>query len=369
MILPKLSNAKMRQMLALPKDKLRVVIDTDAKNEVDDQFALTWALLSQDQLEIEGMYAAPYSRLYHREPLLRAYQQVINGRLGQVTDGENVSWGGSYHDWARRLIQEGRTPNDIHFISPSEGTQLSYEEILKIYELLEEDATDKVHLGSAGFLTSLDAPYRSEAAQHLIERAMVLDARGDERPLYVIALAALTNIVSAILLEPRIIERIVVVWTAAYPSFVKLSNRPSMNLIQDLIASRYLFDCGVPHVYMPGYYMGNQLTLSLPESEAWVKDRGKIGDYLHHLYLNNPIYEQRGIREHVGRTWIAWDLICIAWLLNPNWVPTQLLPAPILDENMYWHQAPNGHLMREATGINRDAIFRDFFRKLEKAPR
>ena len=110
MMLPKLLDEEMRQMLALPTGKLRVVIDTDAKNEVDDQFALTWALLSQDQLEIEGMYAAPYSRLYHQEPLLRAYEQVLNGRLGQVTDGENVSWGGSYHDWARRLIQKGCTP-------------------------------------------------------------------------------------------------------------------------------------------------------------------------------------------------------------------------------------------------------------------
>lgn len=368
MMLPNLSDGKMRQMLALPTGKIRVVIDTDAKNEVDDQFALTWALLSQDQLEIEGMYAAPYSRLYHREPLLKAYEQVLNGRLSQVTDGENVSWGGSYHDWARRLIQEGRKPTDLHFIAPGEGTELSFQEVLKIYELLEVESSGQVFRGSMGFLESLDKPLHSEAVEHLIERAMVADA-SDERPLYVIALAAPTNIISAILIEPRIIERIVVVWTAAYPSFVKLSNRPSMNLIQDLAASRFLFDCGVPHVYLPGYYMGVQLTLSLPETERWVKGQGKIGDYLHHLYLTNPIYEQRGIREHVGRTWIAWDLINIAWLLNPEWVPSQLLPAPMLDENMYWQQTANRHLMREATGIDRDAIFRDFFRKLEQAPR
>ena len=67
----RLTEKKMHEMLAIPKGKLRVVIDTDAKNEVDDQYALTWALLSQDQLEIEGMYAAPSSRLFHQEPLIK----------------------------------------------------------------------------------------------------------------------------------------------------------------------------------------------------------------------------------------------------------------------------------------------------------
>ena len=140
-----------------------------------------------------------------------------------------------------------------------------------------------------------------------------------------------------------------------------------MNLIQDLVASRYLFDCGVPHVYMPGYHFGVQLTLSLPECERWVKGRGKIGDYLHHLYLNNPLYESRGMLDHFGRTWIAWDLICIAWLLNPEWVPTELVRAPQLDEQMYWQHRDGRHWQREAIGIQRDMIFRDFFSKLETA--
>jgi inosine-uridine nucleoside N-ribohydrolase len=243
--------------------------------------------------------------------------------------------------------------------------ELSYHEILKIYDLLDEDPTGKVFRGSKGFLESLDKPLHSEAVDHLIERALA----DDDRPLYVLAIGALTNIASAMLIEPKIIERIVVIWTAAYPTFCPLSNRPSMNLIQDLVAAQYLFDSGVPHVYMPGYYIGVQLSLSLPDTERWVLGRGKIGDYLHHLYTHNPIYEQRGIDEHVGRTWIAWDLICVAWLLNPEWVPSHMVRTPILDERMYWQQDDSRHLMREATGINRDMIFRDLFRKLEEAPK
>lgn len=360
--LPVISEARMREMLTLPTGRVRLVIDTDAHNEIDDQFALTWALLSQDVLEIEGMYAAPYSRSYHREPLHKAYEQIQTNTLGAVTDGENVSWGGSYHDWVRRLLAEGRDPTQLNFISAGEGTELSYQEILKIYELLDEDASGKVFRGSLSFLDSLEKPIHSPAVTHLIERAMA----DDERPLYVVAIGALTNIASAILIEPQIRERIVVVWTAAYPTFTNLSNRPSMNLIQDLLASQFLFDCGVPHVYLPGYYIGVQLSLSLPDVERWVSGRGKIGDYLHYLYTHNPIYAQRGIREHFGRTWIGWDLINIGWLLNPEWVPSQLVQSPILDEKMFWRHENGRHLMREAIGIQRDAIFRDFFKKLDQ---
>ncbi len=354
-----------RQRLSLPTGQLRVVVDTDAKNEIDDQYALTWALLSEDQLEIEGMYAAPYSRAYHREPLLKAYEQVKRNQIGQVIDGADVSsGGGTYHDWARRLIDLGRDPAEIEFVTPGEGTELSYHEILRIYDLLELESAGRVFRGSEGFLSALDAPLPSEAVDHLIERSLA----EDERPLYVIALGALTNVASAILIEPKIIDRIIVVWTAGYPSFSPLSNRPAMNLVQDLVASQFLFDCGVPLVYLPGYYIGAQLSLSLLEADELVKGRGKIGDYLHYLYLNNPLDRMRGFTDHVGRTWIAWDLICVAWLLNPDWVPTMLTNSPILDDDMYWRHDDTRHLMREATSVNRDAIFGDFFRKLERAP-
>ena len=73
---PQLSEERMRQMLSIPNGTIRVVIDTDTKNEIDDQFAITWALMRQDKLQIEGMYAAPFSFRHHRQPLLDAYEQV-----------------------------------------------------------------------------------------------------------------------------------------------------------------------------------------------------------------------------------------------------------------------------------------------------
>ena len=357
---PTLSEERLRQLLEPPSGKMRLVIDTDAANEIDDQWAIAWALLSQDQLEIEGMYAAPFSFQHHQAPLLEAYAHL---ERSDAADSGRVTYTGSYDGWARALLAAGTDPSTIPFVPADEGMELSYQEILKVYELLDMEPAD-IYRGSPGYLDAVDQPYHTRAVDHLIERAM----EPSDRPLYVAAIGAATNIASALLIEPRIIENIVVLWTSSYPSLSPLSNRPSLNLMQDYSASSLLFDSGVAHVYLPGFYIGEELKISLPDMELWVQGKGKIGDYLHHLYINNPIHRQRGITEHFGRTWIMWDLINIAWLLNPEWVPSMLTPSPILDKDLYWQPDDSRHLMREATGINRDAIFRDFLGKLDQAP-
>ena len=207
----------------------------------------------------------------------------------------------------------------------------------------------------------------SDAAAHLIETAMTASA---ESPLYVLAIGALTNVASALLLAPEIIERVVVVWTAGYPTTVTDVAQASFNMEQDMLASQLLFDSGVPLVYLPGFHVGAQLSLSLPEIKAWVMGKGAIGDYLHWLYTNNPHFPFQGLSGHFGRTWIIWDLINFAWLIEPSWAPTYLTDAPYLSDDRKWYrQASRRHTMREGLDINRDAIYRDFFHKLERAAR
>lgn len=360
---PQLSEAEMRQRLELPAGKVRVIIDTDAHNEIDDQFAIAWVLLSQDVFDVEGVVAEPYSHRHHKEPLFRAYETLkanIDTDLGATMPDIAMRYAVS----ARRMIENGMSPSDINFVEPDRGMELSYEEILKVYDLLDENPQGKVFRGSPDFLTSLDKPIRSPAAEFIIERAMA----DDERPLYIGAIGCVTNIASAILMEPEIIKRIVVTWTSSYPSVVNLSNRPSLNLMEDPLASQLLFDCGVPHVYLPGYYIGEQLKLSLPDMERWVKGRGKIGDYLYHLYTHNPIHKITGVNDHFGRTWVIWDVINFAWMMNPDWVPSRIVHSPKLTDDLFYVLDDNRHIMREAYGCNRDEIFRDFFTKLEKAP-
>ncbi|MBI5291334.1 MAG: hypothetical protein HY872_05600 [Chloroflexi bacterium] len=356
---PTISDEKRREMLAPPEGPVRVVIDTDAKNEIDDQFALTWALLSADIIQLEGVYAAPFSFGLYHEGLLRAYKIRGSGLQPQVEDAALLE---EYATRLDRLASAGVHPKDVHYDPPGVGMERSYEEILTIFDKLGKIPDSLVFRGSDRFLSSVTEPVPSPAARHLIARAR----QTADKPLYVVAIGAITNVVSAMLLDPDIIRNIVVVWTSSYPS---VSTRPthSLNLEQDLLGSQLLFDSGVPVVYLPGYQVGAQLRISQPEMEMWVRGKGAIGDYLYWLYTNNPLHAYRSAADYFGRSWIMWDLINIAWLLNPRWAPSELMPTPILTDDKHWRQGDaDRHVMREAYGVDRDGIYRDFLTKLQR---
>ncbi len=367
---PKLSRAQYERMLRLPGGRIRCVIDTDTRNEIDDQFALAYALLSQDKLDIAGIYAAPYSFLRRWDKLRAAARVMANPQDASEADASLLA---AHRAQLERLEQAGIDvhdrdsidPQGVVMVSPGRGMELSYAEILLVAEKMGIDCGHKVYRGSDRYLDSYAEPVESAAARHLIETAR---AASPESPLYVLAIGALTNVASALLLAPDISERVVVVWTAGYPTTVTNITQPSFNMEQDMLASQLLFDCGAPLVYLPGFHVGAQLSLSLPEVEAWVQGRGEIGDYLHWLYTNNSHFPLNGLTDHFARSWIVWDLINFAWLIEPDWVPSRLIDAPYLSADTRWYrQAAPRHTIREALDINRDAIYRDFFRKLDEA--
>lgn len=351
----------MKQRLGRPGSMPRVIIDTDTANEIDDQYAVAWALLSQDRLRLEGVTAAPYSFTHHRDGL---YQAVAALQEGGASNHDS-KFVGPFAGWAKRLLDQGRTADDIEFVTPDVGELRSYEEILRVFEACGEDPGGRVFRGSPRHLPSYDEPVDSEAAQFIIDQAR----NREDGPVYILAMGALPNIGSALLMAPDIIDNIVVVWTSGFPSYAPFSNEPSLNLVQDRLSSRLLFECGVPQVYLPGYHVGAQLTISHPEMEKFVKGRGDIGDYLWHLYTNNPLHVKYAISGPETKTWVIWDIINVAWMLDDAYVPTHVTTSPHLDEELYWRKDPARHMMLEAYDVARDAIFEDFYRALERAPR
>jgi len=358
--LPHLSRAEMEARLAPPQGRARVVVDTDCANEIDDQFALAWALLSPEKLDVEGVYAEPFSFQVFAAALLEAYELTQRATSPNHDEQRLVE---RFHAWLAGMQKQGVRPQDMHFDGPDVGMERSYHEILNVFGKLGIDPGQRVKRGATRYLPSRTEPVPSEAAEHLIACAM----RDDDRPLYVAAIGCLTNVASAILMEPEIVRRIVVTWTAGYPTWVNRSNIDSFNMVQDMHAAQVIFECGVPVVYIPGFHIGAQLRLSLPEVEAWVKGQGAMGDYLHWLFTHNPIARMLGIEDHFARSWVIWDLVNVAWLLNADWIPSDVHPGVRLQADTFWQTGEQHLPMREAFGIDRDAIFRDLFFKLQKA--
>ncbi len=299
---------RLRQLLEPPTGKCQVVIDTDTYNEIDDQYAVAYAILSPQRMEVEAVYAAPY----------------LNNRSKSAGD----------------------------------GMEKSYQEILRILEFLKRPSAGFALKGSSRFMEGPDKPVESPAARDLIAKAM----KPRQGPLYVLTLGCPVNVSSAILMEPKIRDRIVVVWlggtTHVWPS------AREFNLQQDLHASRVLFDSGVPLVQIPTKNVSEHLRTTIPEMERWVKGRSKLGDYLFAQYVEYEDKRGKGKPRPYPQSKVIWDISAVAWIIEPKWLPSALVESPVLTAGFRWEKAPGRHMIRVAADCERDAVFYDLFEKL-----
>ena len=283
---------------------LPMVVDTDTFNEVDDQFALCFALLSS-RARVEAIYAAPFFN----------------------------------------ALSQG----------PEDGMEKSYLEIFRLLARLPQVAPPPVYKGSRQYMTGPDAPVQSPAAQDLILRAR---AHTPEDPLYVVTLGCPVNVASAILLAPDILDRIVVVWLGGQP--LDWYTADEFNLSQDLYASSVLFDSGAALVLLPTCQVTDHLTVTLPELDYYLGRSTPIGEYLTGVV--------QGYRNHFhgGEVWskVIWDIVAVAWCVMPEAVPTRLAPTPILQPDKRYSLDFTRHLIREAYAVQRDDIFREVYRLL-----
>ena len=288
--------------LELPEGKIDMVLDTDTFNEVDDQFALAYALLSPERLNVEAIYAAPF----------------YNSRSTGAKD----------------------------------GMEKSYQEIQRL--LGKMNRTENVLRGSDAFLQEsgyVDSP----AARDLVERAM---ARADGERLYVVAIGAITNVASAILMEPKICEKIAVVWLGGHPT--SYPTALEFNLSQDVRAARIVLDCGCPLTLVPCLGVASHLLTSVQELSACIGGKNPLCDALVELFA---AYSD----DHFAWAKEIWDVSTIAYLINPEWVPTKIVHSPLLTDDSHWAHDENRHLIREPYFCRRNPIFRDLFEKLARA--
>ena len=208
--------------------------------------------------------------------------------------------------------------------------------------------------GSTSYLPAADEPALSAAAEDIVAKAN----SDREGPLYVVAIGAITNVASALLMDPSIIERIVVVWLGGHPH--SWPTAIEYNLYQDVPSARVIFDSGVPFMQIPCKHVSEQLRTTVPEMERWVKGKSPIADYLYQIFCDHH-------DDHFGWSKVIWDISSIAWLINSEWVPSVLTHSPILTDQVTWSADRSRHFIRVASDCYRDPIFRDLFTKFANA--
>jgi inosine-uridine nucleoside N-ribohydrolase len=352
-------------LLELPPraGRLRVVIDTDAANEIDDPFAIAWALARPDRMHIEAVHVAPYSFEHRRAELARVHH--LQSRPGRPRSRREQDLLDHHRALWRRQQAIGLDPatwTSPLFDPPAASLGRSVGVVEDVIDALGVTEPPPVLAGEPAYLGA-GPRSPSPAVADLIARAQ--DPASADQPLYLLALGALTNVARALRAAPGIRERLVLVWTAGYPSHEPWPNI-AFNLNQDPLAVREVLASGVALVYLPGYHVGAQLRLSRLELDAHLADAGAIGRLLCQRWRANPLSAWLGLGPDGAPSWVLWDLINVAWLLDPEWVPTGLVPTPGLGDDLRWQAVPAARPMREAWGVQRDAILADLFASLRR---
>lgn len=299
---------KMIRRLRKPQGRVDVVIDTDTFNEIDDQYALSYLIRSDEKLDLKAIYAAPF--------------------FNEKSD------------------------------SPADGMEKSYQEIMNILTLLGRDDLKKVvYKGSKEYMPSEEQPVESDAARDLAQRAMEYS---QEHPLYVVAIAAITNVASAIRMNPEIIDRIVVVWLGG--NAIHWPDNREFNLDQDVAGARIIFDCGVPVVQLPCMGVVSAFSTSGPELEYHLKGKNKLCDYL----VDVTIKEAKACGGGEAWTRAIWDVTAVAWLLDGDFMEDCLIHSPIPEYDARYAVDQNRHFIKYVYHVKRDNLFEDLFAKLGK---
>ncbi|UCD27808.1 MAG: nucleoside hydrolase [Planctomycetota bacterium] len=279
-----------------PQDKrIRVIIDSDTRNEIDDIWAIALAILSPERFKIEGFVAANFD----------------NQRGG------------------------------------SDGIEQSAREIETILSKAGMAGKFPVKRGSHPMRYQYE-PSESVGVDFIIERAM---AGTPDDPLWIIGLGASTDIASAYLKEPRIVDRVIVFWHFRTRWPKKCYN---FNVIGDIRAARLVFHSPLRFVL---FDTGTYLRCPMSESEQYIKPCGELGRYLHEYRLKEAWYQ----RKNKG----FFDLGDIAALVDPSVTKWEVVDCPEVNWYLdYEFKGSKGKILR-CYDIDRDKTFKLFYDKLK----
>ena len=283
-------------------EKKRIIIDTDAYNEVDDQFAIAYAMLSPDRIDLLSLNAAPF----------------VNKRAS----------------------------------TPLEGMSKSYDEIQKIMELTLPGSSGRIpsYKGSGQWMSSSGVPVESDACDNIIRTVMDSD-----EPVYIIALGALTNVSSAIIKEPGITEKSAVIWLGGHT--LDWPHTREFNLWGDKIASQVLFDSNMPLLQIPCYGVCSAFTTTVPELKYYLGGKNPLCDYLVgsvDSYIGSAYAASKPI----------WDVTAVAAAVKPEALGCVVIPRPAVTSDGHWAFDGARTPYVYVRNIKRDIIYADLFRKL-----
>ena len=280
------------------KDKINIILDTDTYNECDDQFALSYLIKSKDLFNIEAITVAPYSH-----------------------------------------IEKG--------VKVIDGQKLSYNEILKICNWLDFEANNKVFKGSTDYIQN-GYNETNDAVNRIIEIAL------KNNKTYILGIGAITNVALAIKKEPKIIDKIEIIWLGG--NELNYKDNLEYNFRQDIKAVKIVFDSKVKLTILPCKDVVSKLRVDINTLKNNLENKSNICNYLIKRFYNDGYH---GIQEER----VIWDIAVIAYMINKNWFESKSISCPNIREDTSYEITNNRHNVTFVTKLDNDKIYEDLFKK------
>ena len=302
----------------LPTQRKRVIVNTDAKNEADDQYAIVHALLTPS-FEVHGVIAAHF------------------GERRSTTSMED-----------------------------------SYAEVLKLLDLMGWQGRVRVARGAPRALPDAQTPVASAGAQLIIDEAL----KDDPRPLHVAFYGPLTDMASALLMEPAIATRNVrVVWIGGgdWPA-----GGSEFNLSNDIHAANVVFRSPIEVWQIPSTVY-RLMAVSYAELFEKVYPHGALGRYLVEqlvewnaqflTWLETQDAERAQAIGGALEYRSLGDSPAVGVIMYPDCGQWQWRPAPEFESSMHYRHTGRNRPIRVYETVDARFVHEDFFAKLARFAR
>jgi len=293
-----------------------LILDTDTDNEVDDQFAIAYAMLA-DGINLLALAAAPY----------------VNDKAA----------------------------------TPAEGAEKSYHEMVKVRDMVDPEGKMNIpcYHGSGAYMEDMDRPVVSEAAENIVRIVKETDGI-----VYVAVIGCFTNVASALVMDPSIKDKMVVLMIGANAFDYENGDCNEYNLAQDRIAARVILECGVPVIVLPAMGGTERLYTTNTELNFYLKDQaGEIGNYLCELFAREEgdLFKPDGSCNCKSR--IIWDVGAISILrLGQKGAVLKVVPARTIDPDGFWRKNLDlDRRMIMTSDFRRWIVMSDFYTVIRKA--
>ncbi|MDB4892157.1 MAG: Inosine/uridine-preferring nucleoside hydrolase [Gemmatimonadetes bacterium] len=302
------------------RGRTRVLLDTDANNEVDDQHAIAYMLFNGNAFDVVGI--------------------TVNRTRG----------GGNVEQQAKEAERVVKLAGLERRFTVTRGANGSFNEIVR-------------HIGETAF----DG---SAAVDLIIRRAHEPSALR----LVLLPIGKLTNIALALKKDPSIASKVRIVWLGSnYPEpgeYNQENDEPALSYILDvdvpfeIALVRYGTSSGTAAVRVTREEIRAKMAGKGPRVAGPVTGRNggrftTFGDYSIDLFEHINLDGNPPSRA-------LFDMAAVAIVKNPAWAHAALIPAPKLVSGKWVERPNNTRRITLWENFDREAILKDFFASMDR---